>query len=527
MNDQAQQQSAQPQRPKLPTWALVVVSLAILLGIAARLLLPIPAVKWAYVYDHYDNIGMGLTARAHGLFKVYSVPQRDNPELFGEIYSRPQGRFVAFKRASPRVANYPPLGVTLFYLQSELFRRVDKSLAVNTYTSRLVMSVASVLFDVILAFAVYLVGKQLASRTAALIASALSWCFPPLLLDTSFWGQTDSWFLALAVLLIYFMLRRRWITAGITLAVACMLKPQGILLLPIAAFGALIVAPREGKLSPKAFTGRIGQGLAAAIIGVAVISAPWSIADGKQWFEKSYVANFKMYADTTLIAFNVWYLDLLVNEGESAARAIDSQSDLLGAAKQSWGRAMVILAMLVLAVLALWRYRANRPLGLVLFSAGWLFSTFILPTGVHERYIVYCIPLVILASVSLRRCWIVGLVLAMVGSAELTHNVWLRRSVASSARTARAITTRYNSIPHYRRPSPQGLQNALAKIREQDAPERAKYRPWEYLATLASLLAYAWVVFTPFVFPPGPPADSPPPFPPPPAQKTRRRRKRT
>ena len=504
MNQDAQNQSAQLRGAKPPAWALVAAAIAILIGIAARLLLPIPAVKWAYVYDHYDNIGMGQTARIHGLLKVYSVPREENPVLLGKIYSRPRGEFVDFERRPPRVANYPPLGLTLFHLQSELFRRVDKSLAVNTYTARLVMSLASILFDAILAFAVYLVGKQLASRTAALLASALCWCFPPLLLDTSFWGQTDSWFLAPAVLLVYFMLRRRWITAGVTLAVACMLKPQGMLLLPMAAFGALIVSQREGKLSPKGFTGRIAKGLAAFIIAIAVISVPWTIADGKQWFDKSYVANFKMYPDTTLGAFNLWYLDLLLNEGESAAAAIDSQSELLGATRQGVGRAMVILAMLVLAVLALRKYRTNRPLGLVLFSAAWLFSTFILPTGVHERYIVYCIPLVMLASVPLRRCWIVVLVLALVGSAELTHNVWLRTSVAGSARMARAITTQYNSIPHHRRPPPQALQNTLAKIREQDAPDRAKHRPWEYLATLASLFAYAWAVVTPFVFPPLP-----------------------
>ncbi|MHC4295501.1 MAG: glycosyltransferase family 39 protein, partial [Planctomycetota bacterium] len=478
---------------------IAIAAVGIIGGLTARVILPAPAAKYAYVYDHYDNIAMGVTARLHGLFKVYSVPVNQNPQLSGQRYSREKGQFVPYKRRPPRVTNYPPLGVTLFYLSSELFRLVDPSMQVNTYTSRLVASIITIMSDVVLAIAVWLVGRRIAGRTAALLAAVICWCFPPLVLDTSFWGQTDSWFLAPAVLLVWLMLRRRWIAAGAALAVACMLKPQGILLIPVAAFAALAVSEPEGSLSLRIFFIRIARGLISAIGGIVLISLPWTLADGFAWLDKSYVANFKMYADTTLSAFNLWYLDLLVNEHTTGADAINSQSLLMGVAKKTWGQLLVLLAMIVLAVKSLSTYRNRRPLALVLFSGLWIWSTFIFPTGVHERYIVYCIPLVILGAVGLRRLWVAVIILALIGTAELTHNIWLKSSVSQTARIARNMTQRYNAIPPSQRPPWATFQDHIAKMQENAAPDRSKYRPWEYLVAVASLGAYAWAIASPFV----------------------------
>ena len=68
-------------------------------------------------------------------------------------------------------------------------------------------------------------------------------------MNSSFWGMNDSWVQAPMMLSLYFMLRRRWIAAGICLGLAMQIKPQGLLMGPVALLAAALV-PAEVRDSP-------------------------------------------------------------------------------------------------------------------------------------------------------------------------------------------------------------------------------------------------------------------------------------
>ena len=66
------------------------------------------------------------------------------------------------------------------------------------------------------------------------------------------------------------LLRRRWIAAGVCMAVAVLLKPQGMFLAPIALIGAAIVPRAEaGKLGERTII-RAAKMVVAAGVAVAV-----------------------------------------------------------------------------------------------------------------------------------------------------------------------------------------------------------------------------------------------------------------
>jgi hypothetical protein len=401
------------------------------------------------------------------------------------------------------------------------------------------MSIASILGELIAAAGAFLLVRRLAGPNLALLAAAVCWIFPPMAMDSSFWGQTDSWFIAPALFTIYFMIRGRWIGAGILTAVTILLKPQGLFLGPIVLLAAALL-PEEGTGSDfaqrKAGTGSVpkekpgtekpgtgtdfakrnrsqspiflrrlvrcvGAGAAALILLVL----PWTIAGGTDWLGRAYVDNFttKAYQETTLKAFNIWYLDALTLDSKPSQKPLDPAATIAGISKGGWGNLLVLAALITLAAFTWKRLRGDSEWALLWFSAMWLWSTFMWPTKVHERYIMYAIPLVVLCSFRVRRLWPAAIALMLVGSAELCHNVWLTVPPGYRAKLAYGMEY-YDSLPPSQlspreaemvRKERQGLVAMLAAADK----DLATQRRWEYLVLAASLLGYAWAFACPFV----------------------------
>ncbi len=549
-------QAPAPSGRSLAFW--IIVCLAMAVGLAERIALTTAAPQHAYLWDHLDNIDMGLTADHYGLTKVYSVAEwTNNPVVFGRYYG-PDGNFAIEARKAPRVANYPPLGVAVFWLNSKLLGlphdsakvelacpncparqsismnltapapptvcpqcrsaylqyHVDPSITVNTFASRMIMSIPSLLADVLLAVGLFLLGNLLSGQKTGLIAAVVCWLFPPLAMDTSYWGQTDSWMLASTAWFIFLMLRQKWIAAGILAAVAALLKPQGMLLGPIALFGIFAVADPARRLLQAAAI-RLGKMAAAGVLTILLLTLPWMVSSGMDWFEASYVSNFKTYGQTTLAAFNFWYVDALQIDSAQqreihAARptpkdmeslynepGLKSDAELAGTSKDDWGKLLTLAALVTLAALSWRKYRSKPGLALVLFAGLWLWSTFMWPTRVHERYIVYGIPFIILAAAIMPRLWPAVIALAVVGAAEMCHNNWITlqpgRVGQIFAQQAMQMIQANHSAP------PQTLQNAMGELGKQILAMRGKSQMWELLVTILSLFGYGWATTSPFM----------------------------
>lgn len=488
--------------------ALLVCAIVLVVGLAARLYLAELGTKWGYPWDHMDNIGMGATASQSGLLKVYSIPVEANPVLDARLWDEQTGQWQPYDRRPPRVANYPPLGVTLFYLTSSLLEAIDPAMPLNTFTSRTVGMIFSVAAGLVLAVGVWRVAGEFAGPKAAMAAGAVCWLFPPLMLDSAFWGQTDTWFLAPAVWALWLLIRRRWLSAGAVCGLALMLKPQGLFLGPVVLLGTLFLRARRVDAAGEREQGfgermrSLGLAAAGTFLVVALIAAPWTLSTGWDWLNASYVQNFSMYSHTSLMAFNVWYLDLLGAERAGNLTEMMADSQLAGLTRKAWGQLLTLTVLAALAALTVWRYRHRREMGLAVFSALWLWSLFVWPTGVHERYIVYAIPLVVALAATMRRYWPAVLVLAVVGALEITHPVWVDVQPTSLALVRERAWQQYHAAPPDRRPPPgrwnEMVNASLRKRRRQIEPLREKTRLWEMLATAAVLGGYGFTAVASF-----------------------------
>jgi hypothetical protein len=501
---------------KLSPLILALVALAAAVGVGERLWLTSLAPRWAYTWDHFDNIQMGRAASQAGLFHAYSLTPANGPSgagrvpaVTGYLWSDANDAFVLETRSAVRPVNYPPLGLTLFWVQSSLLESLQPGLPVNTFTSRLLMSLASILAELATSVAVFLLVRRLCRPAIALGAAALCWILPPLAMDSCFWGQTDAWFIAPTLFILLLMIRGRWVGAGILSAATVLLKPQGIFLAPIVLFAAAILP--EGPTAPQmpVLLRRLLRAAGAGAAALLVLSTPWTIADGRNWLDRAYIDNFTIqaYEETTLKAFNVWYLDALVHD-DDIQPVLDPKGDVLGLAKDTWGRLLAVASLLALGWLHFRKRLPKAELALLLFSGVWLWSTFLWPTRVHERYVLYAVPLVVISSFALKRLWPAALILVLVASAELCHNVWLKMPPGYLVHP-RQVNRVYEAMIAYGRehggPYP-SKQDALRYVQDQARQQQAQYlkerdktRAAEYLLTLGCLLAYGWAFACPFL----------------------------
>ena len=498
----------EPRSRKSPLSLGLLLGALVVAGLVLRVWVADLAIYHGYIPDHFDNICTGLTAERQGLLKIYSVSRDQLVTVHGTVYD--QGRPQELSRPAATLPNHPPLYVLMRYGQVKLLRAITGGVEANTLAARLAMGLVPMLAELFCAVGVGLLAGRLAGRRAGLLAGAVAWFFPPILMNTAFWEQVDSLFLAPAVFAVLFMLRRQWCRAGACLALAALLKSQGLILAPVALCGAILVRQADGPAGVGPVFRRLGQMLAAFVAVVVLAGLPWMIADGPAWLMRCYVYSFlEAFPDTTLKAFNIWYLDALRLDS-SLTFALDSRETIAGISKDSWGRVLLVAATAAAGWLVWKKYRRDDG-GLVIFSCLWLWNVFMLPTRVHERYIIYCIPFALALAGWRKRYWPVVIGLLIVGTAEHSWNVWMTGPSAGSLMSRRVADAYYQqvqsaydqqmaSVAPDRRPPRPTYERVVEAYRRQAAarlPEYLRSRQdvegWEYLLTILSLLSYAGI----------------------------------
>jgi len=104
---------------------------------------------------------------------------------------------------------------------------------------------ASILASLVAAAGVYSVGKLLAGHKAALIAVALWAVFPSSGVEWS--AYSESSLVAVAAWCLYFVLRERWLTAGVLAMAAGLSRPTAIAVVGAYAVAALIAVHRNRR----------------------------------------------------------------------------------------------------------------------------------------------------------------------------------------------------------------------------------------------------------------------------------------
>jgi hypothetical protein len=456
-------------------------------GLAIRLLALALAPRWGYLFDHDDLVRWGIQATDQGIGRLYDSPAPRHP-----LQQWQDGRWHLGERQMDRVCNYPPLCVYLLAISGAAHKALDPDRRINTLASRVAFSGWSVLCDLLLAWGCAALLAEVVAPGRRRLAFGLAWLAPPVWLISCFWGQVDTWALAPAVWMVREMLRGRWVRAGLLLGVVAAIKPQAVAFLPL--WGMALCAGR-----PRA---RPAAGLLAAGGTLLGLAAPFIVVGGWSWWRQCYGANLFEHSRgyTTLMAFNPWYLDCLITD------SLDEAASLMGLTRRTWGLMALAAALAAGFAWTLVRWR-GRPCGYLLWCVLSLLALVMLPTRVHERFLLLVIPFLIVAALAWRR-FAPGLVLlAVVATGQATWPQWLALGPPDWEETRAQARSDYDAIlagsPDAAKAAPP-FEEFLRPHRERH--EAARRRMIEWLLTLAALAGSFGVVVAALRQRPEPPA---------------------
>ncbi|HVR70905.1 MAG TPA: glycosyltransferase 87 family protein [Vicinamibacteria bacterium] len=257
-----------------------------------------------------------------------------------------------------------------------------------------------------------------AARTAALL-SALG---APLFVNAALWGQFDALLALLLAAGLVALLNRRAAWAGAALGAALATKLLAVVALPAAAVWTW------RRLGPRPLAVAVGTGTLA----IALLAAPYLLAGAGPRMARAYTDAVGYYPFRTAEAYNGWYLldrfDIAVR-GRPAVVARRDDRPALGPLTHRDVGLLAFAAGMVFLMAGLWRHPTDY--GLVWATAMSFFAFFMLPTQVHQRYLVPAAALLALAASRSRR-WLV-LFAGLAAAATLNQALDLTRAVLDHA----------------------------------------------------------------------------------------------
>ncbi len=279
---------------------------------------------------------------------------------FGPAHSYDQGFFI----------DYPPGYLYALWVVGTIAHSVG---ATGDFY-RVIMESPAIVADFALALLIYALMRRRSRPLIAFIAMLMVALNPGLLYDTVVWGQSDSVMAFVTLLSIVAILGEQYEIAWGLAAIAVLVKPQGLMMLPVLGVWTMLETD---------FATWIRSGI--ALIAVAVIGiAPFQIGHEWDWIIKLYTSTAAYYHETSVNAFNLMAL-------LGGLRQQDSNT-LAGISFFALG--MSLLAPLYAFVAwILWRGRTPTRLLFASFIA--IFGFFMMAPRMHERYMYPAVALAV------------------------------------------------------------------------------------------------------------------------------------
>ncbi|WP_147565901.1 glycosyltransferase 87 family protein [Clostridium tyrobutyricum] len=295
--------------------------------------------------------------------------------LFNNWASSAAKNFANFY-SSANSSDYPPLYIYILFLIGKLTSISGLSL----YYS-ILLKLPSIIADIGTAYLIYRLVKKYISVESGLLLSVFYIFNPAVFIDSTLWGQVDSFFALLIVISVFLICEGKAVFSSVIFTLSVLMKPQGIIFLPVLLFE--IIRRRNIGLFIKC--------LISAIATTVVVILPFSSGQNILWIFKLYSKTISEYPYASVNGFNFYSL-IGANYKQSSSILFTFSYSTLG-----------IIAIAAITLFAGYIYIKNRNKSFAFAAAlVQIAGVFTFSTGMHERYLFPALVLSILSYVYLK-----------------------------------------------------------------------------------------------------------------------------
>ncbi|WP_132419963.1 glycosyltransferase family 39 protein [Paenibacillus albiflavus] len=282
--------------------------------------------------------------------------------------------------------DYPPGYMYVLYIIAAIRNLLH--IGFDSSGMLILLKLPSMIADVITGYLIYRVAGKYVKPLFAVGMAALYVLNPAILINSTIWGQVDSFFMVVIGIYLLVLQRGKMPLAAVILAIGILLKPQGLLFGPFLLIAVL--QKRDFRV--------LWQSVLAGVATVLVLLLPFGIlSNGVGWVFKLYFTTLASYPYGSLNAFN--FIALLGGNFTPLDGNFISY--------QAWG----IMLMLVSAIYSLYLYYKSIDKKGAVFYFAFLFlaAAFMFTVKMHERYLFYALLPLLMSYIYLRDRRILGL----------------------------------------------------------------------------------------------------------------------
>jgi Gpi18-like mannosyltransferase len=302
-----------------------------------------------------------------GDFKYWSLLAANN---FTHFYS------------SKAFTDYPPLYIYILFIIGKI--TIILKLGSNIIAFNLLIKLPSILADLVTAYMLIKLSNKYLTQKWGVVIASIYILNPVIIFNSSIWGQIDSFFAMFIILAILLLKDEKIIIASMVFTAAVLLKPQGIIFLPILLFEFIKNKKINTFLSSIIFS----------LVTFILIILPFSFNQDLLWIFKLYIKTISEYPYASLNAFNLF--SLLGGNWKDASQLITLFGIQTILTYKIIGYVFIVLITSFVAFL----YLKGKTIALPGICALILITgVFVLSTGMHERYMYPATALVLLVFI--------------------------------------------------------------------------------------------------------------------------------
>lgn len=317
-------------------------------------------------------LGVGLLLRVAA---ATLVEGHNDINLFRSWASSAAGNFLQFYDGA-RTSDYPPLYIYVLFL----IGKIAAIPAVSAYYT-ILLKLPSIAADIATSYLIYRLARKYLSLETSVLLSAFYVFNPAVFINSTFWGQVDSFFTLIVVAAVTLLAEKRTVLAAILFAAAVLMKPQGLIFLPVLFFELV----RQKSLM------NFIKAAAAALVTTAAIVLPFSYNKGALWIYNLFAKTADEYPYASVNAFNFFSL--------IEKNWVRDSTVFWDLSYHAWGMVFIV-AVTLLAWFLYYKGKSSlfAPAAALLLITG----VFNLSTRMHERYLFPAVALAILAFIYLK-----------------------------------------------------------------------------------------------------------------------------